>query len=1745
MSLPALALALVAWPTHPIAFARAELSRELGVRDVTRVDLQNDATLGKEVYRIVGDGKRVRIMGGDLNGTMYGALEFAERYRNASRKNEAWKTKAYGKPYLAERGLNLFLTLPWDYKKNDTDYSLEALTDPERWWFQNEDYWETLLDLMARSRLNWLDIHGTWDISVTNAPNLYAYFVTSRSFPNVGVPQAIKDRNLAQLNHIIEMAHARGIRVSLMAYEANLRIPQNPNPGYEATEANIYRYTKEVVEQMIRRCPKLDALGYRIGESGKGESFFHCYDEAVKASGRDIPLITRSWITRRQNVLPLARASKDYTVEIKYNGEQWGAPYMIAGGRMANWYSYSFEDYLSDSSGVPDLPLSAQAGRGLGGGVKPAKLWPGNLVSPSPRMDRVAGRGLGGGEERWPSNPYKIVWQVRANGTHRIFPFYNPEMVRSTIKTMKIGTATGYTIEGLDAYYPKSPDYYLANPADKYCGWIHQRDEMYWMTWGRLGYDPTAKDEVFERHMAKWFGNAAQETARTWSFMSEVIPTIFQAYAIGPDHRNHAPELETGGTFWDFIQAEPFDSFKHRSIRESEAYESLGLVDGRFPNGFNASDIVVGARSGSVMAENGEKPWPLDGSKRMNELNHATQMLKFLSQYFSSQFAIAYDVALAEGRTGAFGRTKDAALGNEGAVKAWSNLAESPWARFYRPFTERLRMRTNTFHWNNLLATISGQGESLSRLPLLPDRRYSNYGDDVVPAGYKFPPKPKLTWVQTGSFLRVRFNQPGGVAHLLEKPLPSSTFFHRHQMKKTADGFEIDLPRRREGHCIAVEYGFKAAYMRFPGDFFRPNECPYLIVPALPGPTPQIYSTEEALTYLNPASLDPKKHASMLVAPRGLRFHNGFDKATIRKVLDPVERGMTLVVMQQDYVSGRYKMDWLPVPLKVENNPQPNVFDPGGALGLKRIETSDILWQRFVSPSPREGERGLGGEGLSPRFGPSAVVDGQPLTPAHEHRRPSPLPGERVVSPGGEGEWEVFGNGGVAHLKWGKGHIWMVNARLMQRMTHPDCARALKALMEFCAQGGGAGNPLTPQPHLPAVHRGEGEKKPVVILDPGTEDAAYSTSFFPDFMNVLDIPFLTLGEVIAKEQGINSFKPIPGKVEDDDILQGNGERMVNTFLRNLVIAASRRPTPKSLAAFEVERKRRKAELMRCLGLDPMPPKTPLNARITGVIQRNGYRIEKLVFESRPKFYVTAHVYVPTSPSPREGERGSGGEGLISRSPAAPHPGAQSPPTPPEGEGGGFPVIVHVNGHWAHKKDEDRIQLRAAFCALQGYIAIAVDSPGWSFEGNSLIERRAEGNHNDWFMVHGGTNATGYYVWDCIRALDYMATRPDTDMSKIGITGASGGGLATLYTFAADDRYSAAVPVVYMASLELAPDNGCLCNHVPGTCQIGDRSDVIAIQAPKPVFIMGAQNDGEFPPDATRTTVEKMQKTWALFSPSTDRPEERKVFGRIFDGPHDYSQPMREQMIGFFNKWLKGQGDGSPVPQPAIAVIDPEDRQLLDLDPAPQDELTMRDLSRESLRYAMTSLPQTRCDPIALNGGRPTAGDLKWRETRISATKRQVTFESERGFVTPAILYLPSGDPKGYVVHVADQGKTSMPHPPGDGRAHLFLDLLGTGELGKLEMRYLLYLGSSVAFRGGWQLVVASMAMRKFGGTGGLEAEGPLACAAAEWAQLLNRDAFGKVSRTGGLTYWEDALKPGMSPYLVQPRAHLMGAPTSK
>jgi hypothetical protein len=1014
--LAATMFAAVTASADPVDFGRQELAaaqQKAGLSQSAGDITVKIAGGGPESYTISLDGRRAAIRAGNAAGAMYGLLELAERVRLAGAG--AWaKGKIAGRPFLRDRGLNVFLTLPWDYQNNRTDDAPEALVDPQRWWFQNDDYWRMLFDSMARHRLNWLDLHGAWDIEITSAPNLYAYFIQSDLYPEVGVAPEIKARNLQQLNKVIDLAHQRGIRVSLMAYEARLTIPQKPKVPYPDTEAVAYAYTREVVGKMIRQAPKLDAIAYRIGESGKSESFFRCYQEAVQSSGRDIPLLTRTWLARKSQVLPLAEASDNYSLQIKYNGEQWGPPYFVAGGRMAAWHSYSFENYLSDSG---DRPA--------------AKTWPGNPAA--------AGA-------PWPSEPYKEVWQVRANGTHRIFPFYQPEWVRRSVQSMKIGAAAGFTVEPLNAYYPASPRYYTANPQDLYTPWILDRDEPYLMLWGRLGYDPNTPEAAFQLWFADTFGPQGEAIANAWKTASRIIPTAYTIYSLGPDHRDHNPEMELGGDVDAFIAQEPFDTFSLMSVKESLSWLALGLKDGRAANCAFAGRLTDdAAQVRSAVAAINPAGLSEKAAKRWKELRAAMLMLSHLGDYYAGRLQSAFWRGLAEQGRGACNPEANAALRQ--SLEAWSQLSDSPEANYYKPFTETLRMHTTQFHWRNELPALKKIVDAAS-----PPAAGSTPPPVSLPSLPPSPPQTAvLTWTARGPDILCRVPAAGlSRAWLLVKPLPSTTLFHKMPMEKKGSCFQARCKRLPCGLMIAADIEFDGQVARTPN---WEQSDPYLVIPSLTGPTPFYYSSAEALSYLKPSVLTPEKFGTLLVPPRSYDFFREFKAGAQRKLLDPVSRGMRLVILQQLYGERGYSLKWLPAPPAIASCNLDH-FEPGGALGLPDVSAPRILTQVFL---PTNG-------------------------------------------------WDIFGNGGVARYKLGQGEIWLIQARAFQVAHLPDAARLLARVV------------------------GLDPAKPVVLLGNTGEGAVTTSSYLPDLMNALGMPFLTLGEVIAQEQGMDCFQKVAGPV---------------------------------------------------------------------------------------------------------------------------------------------------------------------------------------------------------------------------------------------------------------------------------------------------------------------------------------------------------------------------------------------------------------------------------------------------------------------------------------------------------------------------------------------------------------------------------------------------------------------------------------
>lgn len=349
-------------------------------------------------------------------------------------------------------------------------------------------------------------------------------------------------------------------------------------------------------------------------------------------------------------------------------------------------------------------------------------------------------------------------------------------------------------------------------------------------------------------------------------------------------------------------------------------------------------------------------------------------------------------------------------------------------------------------------------------------------------------------------------------------------------------------------------------------------------------------------------------------------------------------------------------------------------------------------------------------------------------------------------------------------------------------------------------------------------------------------------------------------------------------------------RMLESRVKDL---ASARPPRRRLDHAERIRVQ-KVLLAKTLGLHPEPPRTELRAQITGTIHREGYRIEKLRYESRPGLLVTAHLYLPEKEGPH-------------------------------------PLILAPHGHWEFKKSTPVVQAHGIGLALLGFACMIVDSPGKSWDDNDRNERRDIGTHDDPWLAMGAPVA-GEYVWDLVRGLDYASTRPDIDMTKIGITGASGGGQAAMLAFAFDDRIAAAVPVCQCVSFESNVHYGCFCNHIPGAMEIGDRADLLAIRAPAPIMLIGASDDQEFPQEGHVKTFDKLRSIYKIYK------KDELIRLEIVEGKHDYNRRMREAMYAFFAEHLQGQPKRGHIPEPRPLTDGSNNPYEAGTEPAMSDEL---------------------------------------------------------------------------------------------------------------------------------------------------------------------------------------------------------------
>jgi cephalosporin-C deacetylase-like acetyl esterase len=424
----------------------------------------------------------------------------------------------------------------------------------------------------------------------------------------------------------------------------------------------------------------------------------------------------------------------------------------------------------------------------------------------------------------------------------------------------------------------------------------------------------------------------------------------------------------------------------------------------------------------------------------------------------------------------------------------------------------------------------------------------------------------------------------------------------------------------------------------------------------------------------------------------------------------------------------------------------------------------------------------------------------------------------------------------------------------------------------------------------------------------------------------------------------------------------NSQAMMTNFLRQTAVQMDGEFL-KGIAnreEWEARRPELHQQYMEMLGLWPMPERTPLNAQVTGIIEREeGFRVEKLHFQSRPHLYVTGNLYLPKDAKP----------------------------------GGKLPAVLYVCGHSGKGRDGNKtaFQHHGMWFATHGYVCLIIDTLQL---GEIAAIHHGTYRYNRWWWQARGYTPAGVECWNGIRALDYLQSRPEVDPDRLGVTGISGGGAATFWIAAADERVKVAVPVSGMSDLqeyvgERVVNGHCDCMFLINTFQ-WPWTQIAALIAPRPMLFENSGHDTIFPMNGNDRIRTRLEKLYHFYTNRTDG---------LFDigiqpGGHDDKPELRLMAYRWINRFLKN--DDSPVTEPELPKI--EGKMLR----AFPDELPADEINRKIDELFV---------PVATNALPQSTSELKeWREKKLAELRRIVFGSVPKTFKPSPILKLNSREP---------------------------------------------------------------------------------------------------------------------------------------
>ena len=407
------------------------------------------------------------------------------------------------------------------------------------------------------------------------------------------------------------------------------------------------------------------------------------------------------------------------------------------------------------------------------------------------------------------------------------------------------------------------------------------------------------------------------------------------------------------------------------------------------------------------------------------------------------------------------------------------------------------------------------------------------------------------------------------------------------------------------------------------------------------------------------------------------------------------------------------------------------------------------------------------------------------------------------------------------------------------------------------------------------------------------------------------------------------------------ITNAAGQAMIESYLRNeaLRLDAQFLEGVTNREQWEARRPELRRQYLEMLGLWPLPERAPLRAQVTGTIEREeGFRVDKLYFQSSPHLYVTGDLYLPRGP--RTGAR--------------------------------LPGVLYVCGHSDQGRDGNKAayQHHGIWFATHGFACLMIDTLQL---GEIAGVHHGTYSSNRWWWQARGYTPAAVECWNGIRALDYLQSRPEVDPDRLAITGRSGGGAASFWIAAADDRVKVAVPVSGMSDLEdyvggKVINGHCDCMFLVNTFQ-WPWTYIAALIAPRPLLFENSGHDSIFPMDGNDRIRARLEKLYGFYTNRTDQ---------LFDvgitpGGHDDNPELR--LMAY--RWIAWHltGSNAPVTEPRLPPI--EGGQLRAFpNELPGDELNSR-INEFFVPAATNTLPKT------------LAEFQTWREDRLGELRRMV------------------------------------------------------------------------------------------------------------------------------------------------------------